>query len=113
MCISVIVVKTITHGQWRASGTSTSTDAWTSTMGVECMSMLERYRKELNYTADLERQAVMPRFGVLISRDENMWWSYTLIIDHKIVKVATPFETPEAALRAGLYEANLRGHYNG
>lgn len=56
---------------------------------------------------------MMPEFGILVSRDENMWWTYTLIIHHKIIKVVTPFETPESALRAALHEANLRGHYDG
>jgi hypothetical protein len=57
-----------------------------------------------------EDNTVMPKFGILVARDDYGYFSYTLIIDHKIVKVATPFMTALAAFRAACAEANLRGH---
>ena len=55
----------------------------------------------------------MPKFAILVSRDDYGFYKYILIIDHVSHANTLKFETPTAAFRAALEEANRRGEYNG
>lgn len=55
----------------------------------------------------------MPKFGILLAKDEFAFWSYTLVWEHKVVKVATSFATAMVAFRTAMHEANIRGYYAG
>ena len=54
----------------------------------------------------------MPKFAILITINEYLWWKYMLVVEHKPVPNEGSYPTPEAALKAALNDANRRGLYN-
>lgn len=55
---------------------------------------------------------VMPKFAILISQNEYLWWKYLLVVNHKPQPNEELYPTPEAALKAALIVANRKGIYN-
>lgn len=55
----------------------------------------------------------MPKFAILLTRmDEYLWWTYALVVNHKVVSNSEHYTTPQAAMAAALIEANRRGLYS-
>jgi len=49
---------------------------------------------------------------ILISRNKEMWWTYTLVIWRDTERTSTEmYSTPTAAFNAALFELNRRGYY--
>jgi len=55
---------------------------------------------------------MVPKFAILVTHNEFLWWSYTLVIDHKPVVNEQKYATALAAFNAALNDANRRGLYN-
>ena len=54
----------------------------------------------------------MPKFAILISQNEYLWWKYLLVVNHKPQANDELYPSPEAALKAALIAANRKGIYN-
>jgi len=54
----------------------------------------------------------MPRFAILVSRDVDGWWKYSLVVDWKILPNEQVHAAADAAFKAALNEANRRGVYD-
>jgi hypothetical protein len=54
----------------------------------------------------------MPKFAILVSRDDYGFYKYILIIDHVSHANGNKYDSPTAAFKAALEEANRRGEYN-
>jgi len=60
----------------------------------------------------MESLMAMPKFAILVTHNEFLWWSYMLVIDHKPVVNEEKYATALAAFNAALNDANRRGLYN-
>lgn len=55
----------------------------------------------------------MPKFAILVSHNEYLWWSYMIISDHEPIANEQKYATALAAFNAALNDANKRGLYHG
>jgi len=53
----------------------------------------------------------MPRFAIVISKDEYGYYKYVLVVDHVSHANSQKYGNPRAAFNAALEEANRRGAY--
>jgi hypothetical protein len=51
----------------------------------------------------------MPKFAILVTRDETNWWHYVLVVNYKATHTTGPFETADAAFKAAKNTANVKG----
>lgn len=53
----------------------------------------------------------MPKFAIVISKDEYGYYKYVLVVDHVSHANSQKYGNPRAAFNAALEEANRRGAY--
>ena len=51
----------------------------------------------------------MPKFAILVTRDESDWWHYVLVVNYKATHTTGPFETADSAFKAAKNDANRKG----
>lgn len=54
----------------------------------------------------------MPKFAILLSKGIDGYWSYILVIEHKMEPPSIQHENIDAAYKAAKHAANLRGYVN-
>lgn len=54
----------------------------------------------------------MPKFAILITKDEYGWWHYMLVVEHKAIPNGENYPSAQTAFQAALFAANRRGYYN-